>query len=59
MSEKCEHTSKKTLEKKVVDVEELPGAYCATVTKTTYEMIYECKECGERLTETKTETKFE
>jgi hypothetical protein len=35
---KCEHKSKKVLEKKVVNVEEVPCAYAATVTTTTYQM---------------------
>jgi len=59
MSEKCEHKSKKMLEKKVMSEEELPGAYCAIVTKTTYQLVYECKDCGEKWTETKTDTKFD
>ena len=54
----CEHKSKKTLEKKVINQEELPCAYAATVTTTTYEILYECKDCGEKWTETKEETKF-
>jgi hypothetical protein len=59
MAEKCEHKSKKMLEKKVIDVEELPAAYCATITKTTYQILYECKDCGEKWTETKEDTKFD
>jgi hypothetical protein len=59
MAEKCEHKSKKMLEKKVTDVEELPAAYCATITKTTYQILYEYKDCGEKWTETKEETKFD
>jgi len=59
MSEKCEHKSKKMLEKKVIDVEELPAAYCATITKTTYQLAYECKDCGEKWTETKEDIKSE
>lgn len=55
----CEHKSKKVMQKKTISVEEIPGAYCATITKTTYEITYECKECGERWTETKEESKFE
>ena len=46
------------LEKKVISEEELPCAYAATVTQTTYEMVFECKECGEKWTETKEDTKF-
>ena len=49
---------KKNLEKKKIDEEELPCAYAATVTTTTYEILYECKDCGEKWTETKEETKF-
>ncbi len=48
MTEICEHRSRKMLEKKVLDEEELPCAYAATVTKTTYEMVFECKDCGEK-----------
>jgi len=59
MAEKCEHKSKKMPEKKVTDVEELPAAYCATITKTTYQILYECKDCGEKWTETKEDTKFD
>jgi hypothetical protein len=59
MAEKCEHKSKKMLEKKVTDVEESPAAYCATITKTTYQILYECKDCGEKWTETKEDTKFD
>ena len=59
MAGKCEHKSKKTLEKKVANVEEIPCAYAATITKTTYQMLYECKDCGEKWTETKDETKFD
>ena len=47
------------LEKKVTDVEELPAAYCATITKTTYQILYEFKDCGEKWTETKEDTKFD
>jgi len=59
VAEKCEHKSKKLVEKKVIDVEELPAAYCATITKTTYQILYECKDCGEKWTETKEDTKFD
>lgn len=58
MASKCEHKSKKILEKKVVSEEEVPCAYAATVTNTIYEMRYECKDCGEKWTETKEESKF-
>jgi len=58
MSEKCEHKSKRVLEKKVTNVEEVPCAYAATVTNTTYQMFYECKDCGEKWTETKEESKL-
>jgi len=56
---KCEHKSKKVLEKKVVNVEEVPCAYAATVTTTTYQMLYECKDCGEKRTEAKEESKLD
>jgi hypothetical protein len=59
MAEKCEDKSKKTLEKKKIDEEELPCAYAATVTTTTFEILYECNNCGEKWTETKEETKFD
>ena len=59
MPDKCEHKSKKTLEKKKIAEEQLPCAYAATITTTTYEIHYECKECGEKWTETKEETKFD
>jgi len=59
MAEKCEHKPKKILEKKIINQEELPCAYAATVTTTTYEISYECKDCGEKWTETKEETKFD
>ena len=49
---------KKTSRKEKIDEEELPCAYAATVTTTTYEILYECKDCGEKWTETKEETKF-
>lgn len=58
MAEKCEHKSKKMLEKKALNEEELPCAYAATVTKTTYEMVFECKDCGEKWTEMKEDTRF-
>jgi len=51
--------SKKVLEKKVMSQEEVPAAYAATIIKTTYPILYECKDCGEKWTETKLETKFE
>jgi len=54
----CEHKSKKMIEKKVISVEDVPAAYAATITNTTYEMSYECKDCGEKWTETKVDTKF-
>lgn len=59
MSEKCGHKSKKTLEKKVINQEELPCAYAPTVTTTTYGIRYECKDCGEKWTETKEEIKMD
>ena len=59
MTGKCEHKSKKTLEKKVLNVEEIPAAYAATVTKTTYQMTFECKDCGEKWTETTEDVKFD
>ena len=59
MAEKYEHKSTKSVEKKVLDVEELPAAYCATITKTTYQILFEYKDCGEKWTETKEDTKFE
>jgi hypothetical protein len=59
MVEKCDHKFKKVLEKKVINLEEVPAAYCATLTKTTYQMLYECKDCGEKWTETKVDTKFD
>jgi len=55
----CEHKSKNILEKKMINQEQLPCAYAATVTTTTYEMLFECKDCGEKWTETKEETKFD
>ena len=55
----CEHKSKKVLGKKVISVEEIPAAYAATVRQTTYEMSYECKDCGEKWTEIKVDTKFD
>jgi hypothetical protein len=58
MAAKCDHKSKKLLEKKVTNVEEVPCAYAATVTNTTYQILYECKDCGEKWTETKEESKL-
>jgi hypothetical protein len=58
MAVNCEHKSKKLLEKKVTNVEEAPCAYAATVTNTIYQMLYECKDCGEKWTETKEESKL-
>jgi hypothetical protein len=55
----CEHKSKKILENKMINQDQLPCAYAATVTTTTYEMLFECKDCGEKWTETKEETKFD
>ncbi|MGQ9646060.1 MAG: hypothetical protein ACUVWO_05905 [Thermodesulfobacteriota bacterium] len=55
----CEHKSKKMIDKKVISVEDVPAAYAATITKTTYEMSYECKDCGEKWTETRVDTKFD
>jgi len=59
MTEKCEHKSRKMLQRKVLDEEEIPCDYAATVTKTTYEMVFECKECGEKWIETKEDTRFD
>jgi len=56
---KCETPNKKVISKKQIDVEEVPGAYCGTMTNTTYEITYQCKDCGEQWTETKVESKFE
>jgi hypothetical protein len=56
---KCETPNKKMMSKKTVSVEEEPGAYCAMVTTTTYEITYQCKDCGEQWTESKVESKFE
>ena len=55
----CEHKSKKVIQKKTISTEEIPAAYCATITQTTYEITYECKDCGNQWTETKEESKFE
>jgi len=55
----CEHKSKKVIQKKIINTEEIPGAYCATITQTTYEITYQCKECAHQWTETKEESKFE
>jgi hypothetical protein len=54
----CEHKTRRLLERKVINEEEIPCAYAATVTQTTYEMAFECKTCGEKWTETKEETKM-
>ena len=54
----CEHKSKRLLEKKVINEEEVPCAYAATVTQTTYELVFECKASGEKWTETKEETRM-
>jgi len=59
MPDKCEHKSKKTLEKTKIAEEELPYAYAAAVTTTPYEILYECKDCGEKWSETKEETKLD
>jgi len=59
MGENCEHKSKKMLERKILKQEEIPAAYAATITQTTYEFLYQCKDCGHKWTETKEETKFE
>jgi hypothetical protein len=56
---KCEHKSKKALERKKISEEQLPCAYAATVTTTTYEILYEFKGCGEKRTESKEETKLD
>jgi len=48
-AEKCEHKSKKMVEKKVMAVEELPAAHCATITKTTYQILFDCKDCGRKV----------
>ena len=58
MAATCEHKSKKLLEKKVTNVGEVPCAYAATVTNTTYQMLYECNDRGEKWTETKEESKL-
>jgi hypothetical protein len=58
MAGNCEHKSKKVNERKVISVEDAPAAYAATITNTTYEMSYESKDCGEKWTETKVDTKF-
>jgi len=59
MSNQCEHKSKKTLEKKKISEEELPYPYAATVTTTTCQILYQCKDCGEMWSGTKGETKFD
>jgi hypothetical protein len=59
VAEECEHKSKKSVEKKVIDVEELPAAYCATITKTMYQILCGCKDRREKWTETKEDTKFD
>jgi hypothetical protein len=58
MAGNCEHKSKRVTEKKVISVEDVPAAYAATITNTTYEISYECRDCGEKWTETKVDTKF-
>ncbi len=55
----CEHKSKKVIEKKVLSSEEVPAAYAATITKTVYEMHYQCKDCGYKWSEEKEEVKFD
>ncbi len=55
----CEHKSKKVVEKKILSQEEVPAAYAATITKTVYQFTYECKECGQKFSETKEEVKFD
>jgi hypothetical protein len=42
MVEKFEHKPKELLEKKVIDGEEEPCAYAATITNTTHQLAYEC-----------------
>lgn len=59
MSNMCEHKPKKTLERKVINQEEWPCAYAATATTIPYEIVHECKDCGERRTEAKGETKLD
>ncbi len=59
MAGNCEHKSKKMLEKKVTYQEEIPAAYAATGTNTTYPILFDCKDCGEKWSETKEETKFD
>jgi len=54
----CEHKLKRVIEKKVINVEDVPAAYAATITNTTHEISYECKDCEEKWTETKVDTKF-
>ena len=51
--EKCYHNSKKLLEKKLINCELLCSAFCSMITKTTYQMFYECMDCKEKWTETK------
>jgi hypothetical protein len=53
-----EHKSKKTRKKKKTSRERLPCTDAATLTTITYEIIYECKDCGEKWSETKEEDKF-
>ncbi len=54
---KSEHKSEKLLEKNVTNVEEAPCTYAATV-NTTHPIPYERKDCGEKWTETKEESKL-
>jgi hypothetical protein len=53
MVEKCYHKSKKLVEKKLINCELLYSAFFAMITKTTYQIFYECMDCKEKWTETK------
>ena len=55
----CEKPNKKVISKKPISVEEEPGAYCGTMTHTTFEVKCECKDCGAKWVEEKVESKFE
>ncbi|HNR12103.1 MAG TPA: hypothetical protein PLG17_05255 [Thermodesulfobacteriota bacterium] len=55
---KCAKPNPKVISKVPISVEEEPGAYCGVLTHTTFEMTYQCKDCGQQWKETKVETTF-
>jgi len=51
VAEKCYHNSEKLLEKQFINAEIVYATFYAVVTKTSYQMFYECMDCKKKCTE--------